>query len=225
MYFCDNVGGVIVFIIAHFRVLSTEFSKKIKVFRFGNSCALCARLPRQLRVGAWVCLGVCAGVCYARIKVRATLGGGFWARCNPPFLGCFRPRFGWGWRLVLGGFVGGCFGVGCRGWFWWLFGGVCGWVYSLALTRSRLTDSRKTAHGSRLAGVRLLAVGVRLLAVGVRVGGGVRPSNLIFLALIIFAVWWGVFYSQTATEKRRTVCVRSLSLPRPFFRTPNTSVR
>lgn len=99
---------------------------------------------------------------------------------------------------------------------WW--GVWAGRVYSLALTRSRLTDSRKTAHGSRLAGVRLLAVGVR-------VGGGVRPSNLIFLALIIFAVWWGVFYSQTATEKRRTVCVRSLSLPRPFFRTPNTSVR
>lgn len=110
-----------------------------------------------------------------------------------------------GW--VVGGGFGGCL-VGCVG----------GWVYSLALTRSRLTDSRKTAHGSRLAGVRLLAVGVR-------VGGGVRPSNLIFLALIIFAVWWGVFYSQTATEKRRTVCVRSLSLPRPFFRTPNTSVR
>lgn len=47
--------------------------------------------------------------------------------------------------------------VGCRWWFWWLFGVVCGWVgvvcgwvYSLALTRSRLTDSRKTAHGSRL---------------------------------------------------------------------------
>lgn len=106
---------------------------------------------------------------------------------------------------------GRVFGVG--------FGGVCGWCgYPLALTRSRLADSRKTAHGSRLAGVRLLAVGVR-------VGGGVRPSNLIFLALIILRLWWGVFYSQTATEKRRTVCVRSLSLPRTFLRTPNTSVR
>ena len=101
-------------------------------------------------------------------------------------------------------------------WFWWVWFGVVGCVYSLALTRSRLTDSRKTAHGSRLAGVRLLAVGVR-------VGGGVRPSNLIFLALIIFGVWWGVFYSQTATEKRRTVCVRSSTLPQTFLRTPNTS--
>lgn len=101
------------------------------------------------------------------------------------------------------------------------FGGVCG--YPLALTRSRLADSRKTAHGSRLAGVRLLAVGVRLLAVGVRVGGCVRPSNVIFLALIILRLWWGVFYSQTATEKRRTVCVRSSTLPRSFLRTPNTS--
>lgn len=106
---------------------------------------------------------------------------------------------------------GRVFGVG--------FGGVCGWCgYPLALTRSRLADSRKTAHGSRLAGVRLLAVGVR-------VGGGVRPSNLIFLSLIISRLWWGVFYSQTATEKRRTVCVRSSTLPRSFLRTPNTSVR
>lgn len=134
-----------------------------------------------------------------------------------PLFGGVFGRFGVGVRCRFGGccgwVVGGGFG-GCL--VWW--GGVCGWVYSLALTRSRLTDSRKTAHGSRLAGVRLLAVGVR-------VGGGVRPSNLIFLALIISRLWWGVFYSKTATEKRRTVCVRSLSLPRTFLRTPNTSVR
>lgn len=142
VYFCDNVGGVIVFIIAHFRGLSTEFSKKIKVFRFGNSCALCARLPRQLRAGAWVCLGVCAGVCYARIKVRATLGGGFWARCNPPFLGCFRPRFGWVFRRfsvgVLLAFLGVVLG--------WVFG--CVWVGVVGeRERQRQPNKRERAHG------------------------------------------------------------------------------
>ena len=121
-------------IIAQFRGLSTEFSKKIKVFRFGNSCALCARLPRQLRVGAWVCLGVCAGVCYARIKVRATLGGGFWARCNPPFLGCFRPRFGWVFRRFSVGVLLAFLGV------------VLGWVLG---ERER---QRRTGKGERAQG-------------------------------------------------------------------------
>ena len=97
-------------------VVNGFFENFLKVFRFGNSCALCARLPRQLRAGAWVCLGVCAGVCYARIKVRATLGGGFWARCNPPFLGCFRPRFGWVFRRFSVGVLLAFLGV------------VLGWV-------------------------------------------------------------------------------------------------
>lgn len=160
---------------------------------YARDCRVsCARARRRTRRRA--------GVCYARVLVARVGGAGF----GLPAFWWFFGRFG--------------VGVRCRWWFWWLFGGVCGWVYSLALTRSRLTDSRKTAHGSRLAGVRLLAVGVR-------VGVGVRPSNLIFLALIISRLWWGVFYSQTATGKRRTVCVRSLSLPRTFLRTPNTSVR
>ena len=154
--------------------------------------------------------GAHGGACYARVLVARVGGAGFGLLAFWWIFG----RFGVGVRCRFRRLLW----VGCRWWFWWLFGGVCGWVYSLALTRSRLTDSRKTAHGSRLAGVRLLAVGVR-------VGVGVRPSNLIFLTLIIFAVWWGVFYSQTATEKRRTVCVRSPSLPRTFLRTPNTSVR
>lgn len=104
--------AVYVLIIAHFAPLSTFFSKFAKVFRFGNSCALCARLPRQLRAPAWVCLGVCAGVCYARIKVRATLGGGLvcprWARFVRPFSACFLGVGG----LSLGVFWGG--GVGER---------------------------------------------------------------------------------------------------------------
>lgn len=199
------------FIIAHFRVLSTEFSKKIKVFRFGNSCALCARLPRQLRAGAWVCLGVCAGVCYARIKVRATLGGGFWARCNPPFLGCFRPRFGWVFRRFSVGVLLAFLGV------------VLGWVLVVVKWANvNGNGERVKANGRKGARQTRQTAQART---GARLAR-FRPSvNLIFLTLIIFAVWWGVFYSQTATEKRRTVCVRSLSLPRPFFRTPNTSVR
>ena len=96
------------------------------------------------------------------------------------------------------------------------FGGCVGGVDIRSRSLSHgLRIAEKTAHGSRLAGVRLLAVGVR-------VGGWCPSANLIFLALIIFGVWWGVFYSQTATEKRRTVCVRSFTLPRSFLRTPNT---
>jgi hypothetical protein len=168
---------------------------------YARDCRVsCARARRRTRRRA--------GVCYARVLVARVGGAGFGLLAFWWIFG----RFGVGVRCRFRRLLW----VGCRWWFWWLFGGVCGWVYSLALTRSRLTDSRKTAHGSRLAGVRLLAVGVR-------VGVGVRPSNLIFLALIILRLWWGVFYSQTATEKRRTVCVRSSTLPRSFLRTPNTS--
>lgn len=144
--------------------------------------------------------------CISRVRGR---GGVWFARFLVGFAG------GLVWVSVA--VFGGCCGWVVGGGFGWC-GGVCGWVYSLALTRSRLTDSRKTAHGSRLAGVRLLAVGVR-------VGGGVRPSNLIFLALIISRLWWGGILQPNGNRKRRTVCVRSLSLPQTFLRTPNTSVR
>lgn len=83
--------------------------------------------------------------CYARVLVACVGGAGFGL-----------PAFWWGFRAVWCGcplpfsavVVGGLsvvvlLGVWCDG--------VCGWVYSLALTRSRLTDSRKraTAHGLR----------------------------------------------------------------------------
>ena len=164
------------FIIAHFSPLLTFFSKFAKVFRFGNSCALCARLPRQLRAGAWVCLGVCVGVCYARIKVRATLGGGFWARCNPLFWGCFCPRFGWVFRRfsvgVLLAFLGVVFG-------WVLV--VCGWgVWVGGRSRSlahglRIAEKPRTAHGLRVS----VCLRLRLPSVSVS-AVFVRPSMLSF---------------------------------------------
>lgn len=166
--------------------------------------AIPAHYARDCRVSCAHAYRMRVCTCYARIIVARFFGGGgcpLWARFSPPFWVGFSACFGGIlWGLFWGGGVGGCSGR----------------TRTATATAKRRTGAR--AHGSRLAGVRLLAVGVR-------VGVGVRPSNLIFLALIIFAVWWGVFYSQTATEKRRTVCVRSLSLPRPFFRTPNTSVR
>lgn len=140
--------------------------------------------------------------CFSRACGR---GGVWFAR----FLVGFSAVFGGGFACLFGG----CFWVG--------FGGV--WV-GVVGERER---QRRTGKGER-------AQGRTATANGASVNGrtacpfwvGFRPStNLIFLALIIFAVWWGVFYSQTATEKRRTVCVRSLSLPRTFLRTPNTSVR
>lgn len=144
-------------------------------------------------------------MCYARVLVARVGGAGFGL---PAFWWIFG-RFGVGVRCRFRRLLW----VGCRWWFWWLFGGVCGWVYSLALTRSRLTDSRKTAHGSRLAGVRLLAVGVR-------VGVGVRPSNLIFLALIIFTVWWGGILQPNGNRKTaNSMCPLTLT-PTPIF--PNT---
>lgn len=102
------------------------------------------------------------------------------------------------------------------------FGGVwvgwCVWVvYSLALTRARLTDSRKTAHGSRLAGVRVLAVA---LAVRVRVGC-FRPSvNVIFLTLIILRLWWGGILQPNGN--RKTANSMCPLFHTPTFLSPNT---
>ena len=98
--------------------------------------------------------------------------------------------------------------------------GVVVWESGRACVSVCLPNSRKraTAHGLRVS----VCLRLRLPSVSVS-AVFVRPSNLIFLALIILRLWWGVFYSQTATEKRRTVCVRSSTLPRSFLRTPNTS--
>lgn len=129
-------------IIAHFAPLSTEFLKKIKVFRFGNSCALCARLPRQLRV----CVS-CARRCVLRAyqSSRATFRGGLmcprWARFVRPFLGRFLPPF---WVGVFG-LLFGC------GWVcvWVVFGGVLGWCVGGVGERER---QRRTGKGERAQG-------------------------------------------------------------------------
>lgn len=172
---------------------------------YARDCRVsCARAHRHTRRRA--------GACYARVLVARVGGAGFgllafWWVLRAVWCGCPLPFS----AVVVGGLsVVVLVGVWC--------GGVCGWVYSLALTRSRLTDSRKTR-------ARLTACGCPLACRWCPCRRWCPSANLIFLALIIFAVWWGVFYSQTATEKRRTVCVRSLSLPRTFLRTPNTSVR
>lgn len=181
--------------------------------------AIPAHYARDCRVSCacvCACTPVRAWACVTRVSkfARDFSGGGFWVFVSPVFGRFFAP--------VLGGFFGLLFGCGwvCV-WvvFWGLFwgggvGGCSGRTRTATATAKRRTGAR--AHGNRKRRKRERAHGLPVF---------VRPSNLIFLALIIFAVWWGVFYSQTATEKRRTVCVRSLSLPRPFFRTPNTSVR
>lgn len=172
-------------IIAQFRGLSIFFLNFEKVFRFGNSCALCARLPRQLRVRAWVRPSARVGVCYARIKVRASLGGGFWCACNPFFWGRFLPPFWVGFRLVFWVWVG----VRLVGFWWWGFGG---WCVGKVGERER---QRRTGKGERAQGrtnyhkrrKRERVNGLPVWAVFV------RPSDIIFLTLIISRLWWGYF--------------------------------
>lgn len=134
--------------------------------------------------------------CYARIIVARFFGGGgcpLWARFSPPF---------WvGFSACFGGILWGLF-----------WGGVVG-----ERERQRRTGKGERAQGRTATAKRRKHERAHGLPVFV------RPSNLIFLTLIILRLWWGVFYSQTATEKRRTVCVRSSTLPRSFLRTPNTS--
>lgn len=153
-------------------VLSIGFFKKNQKFfvlaipaHYARDCRVsCARARRYARrtCGRVLC------ACISRARGR---GVGWFVR----FLVGFAGGLVWVSVAVFGGVCGWVFGGGFGGCLvWW---GV--WVvYSLALTRSRLADSRKTAHGSRLAGVRLLAVGVR-------VGGWCPSANLIFLSLII----------------------------------------
>lgn len=99
-FFALTFGGVLACLLWHiFSPLSTFFSKFAKVFRFGNSCALCARLPRQLR----------AGVSYARMYVlRAYYSCAIFRRWGlPPFWVGFSACFGGIlWGLFWGGVVG-----------------------------------------------------------------------------------------------------------------------
>lgn len=134
---------------------------------------------------------------------------------------CFSRACGRGgvwFARFLVGFAGGLVWVSVA-----VFGGCCGWVLVVVKWANvNGNGERVKANGRKGARQTRQTAQART---GARLAR-FRPSvNLIFLALIISRLWWGVFYSQTATEKRRTVCVRSLSLPRPFFRTPNTSVR
>ena len=102
---------------------------------------------------------------------------------------------------------------GCVWWFFWCGGvGMRARVFLYGLRNNR---KRATANGLRVS------VCLRLCLPSVSVSAVfVRPSNLIFLSLIISPYSRGVFYTKTATEKRRTVCVRSPSLPQTFLRTP-----
>lgn len=139
---------------------------------------------------------------------RCAVGG----LCPPIFWGRFSPPFWVGFSACFSG-VGGC---ACGG----VFGGLF-WGGGVGVVGER-ERQRRTGKGERAQGRTATAKRrKRERAHGLPVF--VRPSNIIFLALIISRLWWGVFYSQTATEKRRTVCVRSLSLPQTFLRTPNTS--
>ena len=108
--------------------------------------------------------------------------------------------------------------VGCRWWFCWVYG-VMGCV-------GGCTRSRSLAHGLRIAenAQRLTACGVRVLAVAlavrVRVGSFCPSVNVIFLALIIFAVWWGGILQPNGNRKTaNSMCPLTLT-PTPIF--PNT---
>ena len=102
-------------------VVNRFFENFLKVFRFGNSCALCARLPRQLRAGA----------CYARVLVACVGGAGFGL---PAFWWVFR-RFSVGVLLAFLGVVLG-----------WVFG--CVWVGVVGeRERQRQPNKRERAHG------------------------------------------------------------------------------
>lgn len=76
---------------------------------------------------------------------RATFGGGFvcprWARFVRPFLGGFRPRFGWVFGLLFGCGFGGVWGC--------LFWGVLGWCVGVVGERER---QRRTGKGERAQG-------------------------------------------------------------------------
>lgn len=98
------------------------------------------------------------------------------------------------------------------------------WWYGKAGGRVCLSACRIAENAQRLTacGVRVLAVA---LAVRVRVGSFCPSVNVIFLSLIISAYSRGVFYSTNGNEKRRTVCVGSITLPQPLSRTPNSNPR
>ena len=118
----------------------------------------------------------------------------------------------------------GCpFFAHCGRVFWCVGGvGVVVWESGRACVSIGLPNSRKraTAHGLRVSVcLRLRLPSVSLSALFV------RPSNIIFLALIISAYSRGVFYSTNGNEKRRTVCVGSITLPQPLSRTPNYNPR
>jgi len=152
----------------------------------------------------------CACACYARLFRRVCV------------------RVAWVWvcplsvsvRPLVGGFGGLVWASvwlsAVRVWVclvWWC-GGV-GMRARVFLYGSRNNRKRATAHGLRVS----VCLRLRLPSVSVS-AVFVRPSNIIFLTLIISPYSRGVFYTKTATEKRRTVCVRSPSLPQTFPRTP-----
>ena len=175
--------------------------------------AIPAHYARDCRVSCacvCACTPVRAWACVTRVSkfARDFSGGGFWVFVSPVFGRFFAP--------VLGGFFGLLFGCGwvCV-WvvFWGLFwgggvGGCSGRTRTATATAKRRTGAR--AHGNRKRRKRERAHGLPVF---------VRPSNLIFLALIIFTVWGGILQRNGNRKTANSMCPLTLT-PTPIF--PNT---
>lgn len=160
----------------------------------------------------------CARRCVLRAyqSSRATFRGGLvctrWARFVRPFLGRFLPPF---WVGVFG-LLFGC------GWVcvWVVFGGVLGWCVGGVGERER---QRRTGKGERAQGRTATANGASVNGRTACPFSSVRQCYLFSVDNIRRVV--GGILQPNGNEKRRTVCVGSITLPQPLSRTLNSALR